>query len=210
VLEILIWSVFVGTLGIEAVIAGAVMGRQQLVAEQLYQEEELILSLQDTEENSYGPVPLTAQSLSQNGGGRDMGKDPRFNGWEYKIVRSTSDLFRDGNVFQKLCEEEAQAGWILLEKMDDRRVRFKRPLGMRDIVKTEFLSFDPYRTHYGPQVSWTSWLTGVAAIGAFLLPAYLGFVLVSNTLASSRANSPSNSAPALLPNASDEENSVGP
>ncbi|MCT7948579.1 hypothetical protein NG798_02125 [Ancylothrix sp. C2] len=208
-LEILIWSVFVGTLGMEAVIAGAVMGRQQLIDEQLYQEEELILSLQDTEENSYGPVPMAPQSLSQNGGGRDMAKDPRLNGWEYKIVRSSSDLFRDANVFQKLCEEEAQAGWILLEKLDDRRVRFKRPLAMRDIIKGEFISFDPYRTHYGPSVSWTSWLTGVAAVGALLLPAYLGFVLVSNTLASSRANSPNNSAPTVLPNASDGENSLG-
>lgn len=208
-LEILIWSVFVGTLGIEAVIAGAVMGRQQLINEQLYQEEELILSLQDTEENSYAPAPMAPQSLSQNGGGRDMAKDPRLNGWEYKIVRSSSDLFRDGNVFQKLCEEEAQAGWILLEKLDDRRVRFKRPLAMRDIIKSELISFDPYRTHYGPSVSWASWLTGVAAIGALLLPAYLGFVLVSNTLASSRANSLNNSAPSVLPNASDGENFGG-
>jgi len=37
-------------------------------------------------------------------------------------------MFRDPVVLRQLCEEEAEAGWILLEKLDDHRVRFKRPM----------------------------------------------------------------------------------
>jgi len=35
--------------------------------------------------------------------------------WEFKIVRANRNVFRDSVVLQQLCEEEAEAGWILLE-----------------------------------------------------------------------------------------------
>ena len=72
------------------------------------------------------------------------------NEWEFKIVRSDSGAFRKPAVLEKLIEEEAQAGWVMLEKFDGNRVRFKRPHSAR--ARDAFLpdSVDPYRTRYGP------------------------------------------------------------
>ena len=67
--------------------------------------------------------------------------------WEFKILNSSTLAFRKPEVLQKVLEEEAQAGWILLEKMDDGHLRFKRPLSARSNDRN--LSFDAYRTHYG-------------------------------------------------------------
>jgi hypothetical protein len=50
---------------------------------------------------------------------------------------------------------------------------------MRDIVKAEFLNHDPYRCHYGPTHNSATWLSAIAALMAILLPAYLGYALVS-------------------------------
>lgn len=120
-------------------------------------------------------------------------------GWEFKIVRATQDLFRDPATFRQLCEEEAQVGWILLEKLDDRRVRFKRPIALREIIKSENLSFDPYRTQYGSAGSQTQALTAIAFLAAVLLPGYLGYVLVTKTLATTRSNVPATAPPAFAP-----------
>lgn len=70
--------------------------------------------------------------------------------WEFKIVRSNMPAFRKPEVLNKLLEEESQAGWVMLEKLDDSRVRFKRPHSAQ--AKDAYLpeGVDPYRTHYGP------------------------------------------------------------
>lgn len=69
--------------------------------------------------------------------------------WEFKIVRSDSAAFRKPEVLDKLIEEQAQAGWVMLEKFDDNRVRFRRPHSAR--ARDSFLpdGVDPYRTQYG-------------------------------------------------------------
>jgi len=71
------------------------------------------------------------------------------NDWEFKIVRSETGVFRRPEVLNKLIEEEARAGWVMLEKLDDSRIRFKRPRSAR--VKDTYLppGVDPYRTRYG-------------------------------------------------------------
>lgn len=46
--------------------------------------------------------------------------------WEFKIVRSPTAAFHKQEAFEQLIEEEARASWVMLEKLDDRRVRFKR------------------------------------------------------------------------------------
>jgi hypothetical protein len=73
--------------------------------------------------------------------------------WEFKIVRSDSAAFRDPETLKKLVEEESRAGWVMLEKFDDSRVRFKRPRSAR--AKDAFLpdGVDPYRTRYGSYAS---------------------------------------------------------
>ena len=67
--------------------------------------------------------------------------------WEFKIVRSNTAAFRKPEVLQRLCAEEAAAGWILVEKFDNQRLRFKRPACARS--HDSALGFDPYRTQYG-------------------------------------------------------------
>ena len=73
-------------------------------------------------------------------------KDLR-DGWEFKILRANTAAFKDPQVFKQACEEEAQAGWVLVEKFDDQRLRFKRPASAKD--NDSYLSFDAYRTQYG-------------------------------------------------------------
>ena len=81
--------------------------------------------------------------------------------WEFKIVRSDSAAFRKPEVLNKLIEEEAQAGWTMLEKFDDSRVRFKRPRSAR--ARDAFLpeGVDPYRTRYGTLATRQAMLVGV-------------------------------------------------
>jgi len=76
-------------------------------------------------------------------------QDNLRNDWEFKIVRSGTAAFRKPEVLNKLLEEEAQAGWVMLEKLDDSRIRFKRPHSAR--AKDAYLpaGVDPYCTQYG-------------------------------------------------------------
>jgi len=68
-------------------------------------------------------------------------------GWEFKIVRANTAAFRDPAVMGKVCSEEAQCGWVLVEKFDDSRLRFKRPASARNTPAPT--GMDPYRTTYG-------------------------------------------------------------
>jgi len=82
--------------------------------------------------------------------------------WEFKILRSNIAAFRKPDVFQKACEEEALAGWVLVEKFDDQRLRFKRPISARE--KDSSLDFDPYRTQYGTAAN-TRLVAGCTVVG---------------------------------------------
>lgn len=68
-------------------------------------------------------------------------------GWEFKIMRSMFGKFKKYEYVQELCKQEAQAGWELVEKFDDQRIRFKRRIENRK--RDAGLGFDPYRTTLG-------------------------------------------------------------
>ena len=68
-------------------------------------------------------------------------------GWEFKIVRSATGAFQRTEFLQQILEEEKRAGWILVEKFDDSRIRFKRPAAARAGDGTS--EVDAYRTHVG-------------------------------------------------------------
>ncbi|MBK7256318.1 MAG: hypothetical protein IPI01_00530 [Ignavibacteriae bacterium] len=68
-------------------------------------------------------------------------------GWEFKIVRSMFGSFRDPEKVRRLLEEEARAGWELIEKFDDSRIRLKRRTERRS--NDAMLGYDAYRTTYG-------------------------------------------------------------
>jgi len=70
-----------------------------------------------------------------------------LNGWEFKIVRSLMGKFRNREVITQLCQEEAKAGWEMVEKFDDQRIRFKRKIENRR--NDQLLEIDPYRTSIG-------------------------------------------------------------
>lgn len=207
---IVLWSVFVGSLGIEAVVTGGwLRWRQLLLRQQDQEEEELVTDHQNHRNLTKVEHPPTALPLNGGKSAEPVSVAPKpeevtaviaalrpplpeasvgssrdsHNGeWEYKIVRASFDLFRDPQIFQGLCEEELQAGWTLLEKLDDRRVRFKRAIAWRTMIKEEGINFDPYRSHYGPATGWLNVVGAIAAVTSMVLPAYLGYVLVANTL----------------------------
>jgi hypothetical protein len=100
--------------------------------------------------------------------------------WEFKIVRADTAIFRRQETLEQLIEEEARAGWVMLEKLDDSRIRFKRQRSAR--TKDTYLppDVDPYRTHYGSAYGQSRQvavlaaalgvlvLTGLAALGVML------------------------------------------
>jgi hypothetical protein len=85
--------------------------------------------------------------------------------WEFKIVRANSAAFRKPEALQALLQKEAVAGWTMVEKFDDSRVRFKRPQSARqqDVYLPE--GVDPYRTQYGAP----AFLYGVLVAAILLL-----------------------------------------
>lgn len=66
-------------------------------------------------------------------------------GWEFKIIRSNTAI--KGDRFTRLCQEESQNGWELVEKFDNNRIRFKRPISKR--ADDYLAAIDPYRTRIG-------------------------------------------------------------
>jgi hypothetical protein len=67
--------------------------------------------------------------------------------WEFKILRSLSNAFRKPERLAEILEEEGKAGWILVEKFDNRRIRLKRRAKCRKDDRT--LDFDSYRSYVG-------------------------------------------------------------
>ncbi|GAB4443543.1 MAG: hypothetical protein Kow00120_12890 [Anaerolineae bacterium] len=70
-------------------------------------------------------------------------------GWEFKIVRSAYHAFGNPETLRAVVEQEARAGWVLVEKFDDARLRFRRPQSARERDHLLPQEFDPYRTSYG-------------------------------------------------------------
>lgn len=278
-LEVLIWSLFVGSLGIDAVLVSGWLRWQEKVVKTQEEEEEEILSNHESQDKLTGdnissmnsgrspkrfrsssslsvdnhsrtkssrplPQPAARKIPAQREKSPELSRsqpqtvlhpspptpshlDPvtlphhntvngldrtettqqpldipsqKITEWEYKIVRANYDLFRNSTNFMRLCEEESQAGWILLEKLDDRRVRFKRSVAMRDKIDVNQLPFDPYRCHYGPNNAVINFFGAIAAVTAMVLPAYLGYTLVSHTLQESTSKNSQTQAPLELIN----------
>lgn len=98
-------------------------------------------------------------------------------GWEFKILRTSSGGFRSRKVLNRVCAEEAQAGWILLEKLDDHRLRFRRPIIARD--RDNHCKIDPYRTRYGISEMVETWTTIIVLLIIMSGAAVLGFTAMN-------------------------------
>ncbi len=68
-------------------------------------------------------------------------------GWEFKFLRSARGEFKKPEKLREYLDQEAQAGWQLVEKFDNARLRLKRPVSAR--ANDPSLSFDAYRTSVG-------------------------------------------------------------
>ena len=100
-----------------------------------------------------------------------MNSDPSGE-FEYKIIRSVTGAFKDPTKFRAALDEEARAGWELLEKLDNSRARLRRSTDCRN--GDAGLGQDPYRTQVG--ISEGALAIGIV-VGVFLLiGAVLGIV----------------------------------
>ena len=70
-------------------------------------------------------------------------------GWEFKIVRANTRRFKSTENIEKVIREEARAGWQMVEKFDDYRLRFKRRVEKRSMDQHLNAEVDPYRSNFG-------------------------------------------------------------
>lgn len=108
-------------------------------------------------------TPYTAEELENN--------------WEFKIVRSGIGEFGNPKTFQALLEQEARAGWVLVEKFDNSRVRFKRPISARQNDRNLPEGVDPYRTDSTriPDESQRRFLLFIILLGILILAGFIAF-----------------------------------
>jgi hypothetical protein len=102
--------------------------------------------------------------------------------WEFKIIRAETPIFRKPEVFQQLLQEEAAAGWQLVEKLDDTRVRLKRSSTARKRDMMLPPGVDPYRTRYG-----ASTRTAMLIIVLLLILVAMGIPILMGVLGESSA-----------------------
>jgi len=98
-----------------------------------------------------------------------------LNGWEFKIVRATFGRFSNYQAVQKVCQEEAEPGWELVEKFDQYRLRFKRRVERRS--NDHLARLDPYRT--SPGIKWSGTSTALVIGVILLLVGGLALLLIS-------------------------------
>ncbi len=85
-------------------------------------------------------------------------------GYEYKILRSAWATFRHPARLRAALDQEAEAGWDLFEKLDNNRVRLRRPIACR--AQDAELHQDPYRTWSGMQ---PDALTAIVIVAVFVV-----------------------------------------
>lgn len=108
--------------------------------------------------------------------------DELQNDWEFKIVRTSDGRFHNPDILQQLMDEESVSGWQMLEKLDDNRVRFKRPISNRrrdDLLPQDV---DPYRTQIGSGLASRQGriVLVTAAAAAVLIAGIVVFILFSS------------------------------
>jgi len=90
---------------------------------------------------------------------------------EYKVIQSQTPLFASTPKMMEVLAEEAKAGWRLLEKEDNYRIKLQRDIASRDIDQT--LDFDAYRTSVGVSSAVTYGVTAIATIAVVSIILYL-------------------------------------
>jgi len=102
--------------------------------------------------------------------------------WEFKIVRSLTGAFRNPATLERMRQEESQSGWVMVEKFDNSRVRFKRPSRARDNDSRLPEGSDPYRSYYGiSNIRFTLVILFIVFgfVGVVLLSVFIPLILFS-------------------------------
>lgn len=94
---------------------------------------------------------------------------------EYKVVQSTTPLFASAAKIEQIMAEESQAGWRLVEKYDNYKLRLQREISHR--ANDKDLSFDPYRSQVGVNNVIIYGITTVVTVGVvFAIFALVGAI----------------------------------
>ncbi len=90
---------------------------------------------------------------------------------EYKVIQAQTPLFSDTAKMHEILDQEARAGWQLLEKEDNYRIKLQRNISHRDNDKN--LDFDAYRSNVGVSSVVTYGVTAVVTIAIVSIILYL-------------------------------------
>ena len=82
---------------------------------------------------------------------------------EYKVIQSQTPLFADTAKMHEILAQEAKAGWELLEKEDNYRIKVQRDTKHRENDKN--LDIDAYRSSVGVPSLVTYGATALVTIG---------------------------------------------
>jgi hypothetical protein len=105
---------------------------------------------------------------------QDLGGD-----WEFKILRSVTGAFGNPKKLRKALDQEAMAGWTLVEKFDNGRIRLKRPGSARSADGA--LGFDPYRSNFGmPEGRFAATLIALILGGTLLVMMVVSAIVTSS------------------------------
>lgn len=81
---------------------------------------------------------------------------------EFKILQAQTPLFAKSSKMHEILEEEARAGWQLLEKQDNYRIKLQRDVSFRANDKN--LDIDAYRSTVGVSSTITYGVTAAATL----------------------------------------------
>jgi hypothetical protein len=93
---------------------------------------------------------------------------------EYKIIRSARGEFKNPAKFRSALDEEARAGWELVEKLDNSRARLRRSIECRK--RDADLGQDAYRTEIG--MSETVYALWIVAAVVLIIPLVIGLLKI--------------------------------
>jgi 23S rRNA maturation mini-RNase III len=93
---------------------------------------------------------------------------------EYKTLQSQTPLFASAAKMHETLEQESKAGWTLLEKEDNYRVKLQRNTSNRDNDKN--LDFDAYRSTVGVSSVLTYAATALFTLAVVSIILYLAML----------------------------------
>jgi hypothetical protein len=126
------------------------------------------------------PVAVAAQQKKEEAAmiQKIQNADPEGK-YEYKIIRSEMNAFRNQDYLQEILDIESQGSWHVVEKIDNARVILRRPTSaqVQDIhLDTEY---DPYRVNYGSgSVNVIAILLGLLVLVGSMF--FLGYQVMQN------------------------------